>query len=385
MRSVLLLTAGFGEGHNAAARGLKEGFDAVGAQQAEVLDLFAPAFGGLYERGRRDYLQVVNKTPLLWAGIYTALDRLPFAPQIVRLLRPLQRELNAVLAEKRPAAVVSVFPLYGYLLEAAAKAADLPDLKRFMLVTDSITIHSLWHRCDSDAFLVPNTDTAAALRLAGVKETKIVISGFPVSPKYAAHAEARPAPGGSVPPRVLYMINGQPGRAVPLVERLLREGGLELTVCAGKDARLKADLESLTARMGKPARILGWVDDMPGLIARNHLLIGKAGGATVQEALAAKTPMLITQILPGQEEGNARLLVQNGCGTHCPTNESVVSVTSQLFSQDAVGWHRMHRHAAALSRPDAALTTARWVADQCGGGAPDSKAGYGLRPGPASR
>ena len=117
----------------------------------------------------------------------------------------------------------------------------------------------------------------------------------------------------------------------------------------------------------------------PELFADDPNLAPKA------QALAAKTPMLITQILPGQEEGNARLLVQNGCGTHCPTNESVVSVTSQLFSQDAVGWHRMHRHAAALSRPDAALTTARWVEDQCKGGAPDSKAGYGLRPGPASR
>jgi UDP-N-acetylglucosamine:LPS N-acetylglucosamine transferase len=384
MRSVLLLTAGFGEGHNAAARGLKEGFDVLGSMQAEILDLFAPAFGSLYERGRRDYLQVVNKTPLLWAGIYNALDLLPFAPQFVRLLRPLQRELNAVLAEKRPSAVVSVFPLYGYLLEAAAKAADLPDLKRFMLVTDSITIHSLWHRCGSDAFLVPNADTAASLRHAGVEAAKILVSGFPVSPGYAANTETRPAPGGGVQPRVLYVINGQPGRAVPLVERLLRGGGIELTVAAGKNSLLKANLETLAARMGKPARILGWVDDMPALLARNHLLIGKAGGATVQEALAAKTPMLITQILPGQEEGNARLLLQNGCGAHCPTNESVVSITAQLFSRDAAGWHRMHRHAAGLARPDAALTTARWIAEQCGGETRDTGAGFGLRPGPPS-
>jgi processive 1,2-diacylglycerol beta-glucosyltransferase len=136
--------------------------------------------------------------------------------------------------------------------------------------------------------------------------------------------------------------------------------------------------------MGSAAKIFGWVDNMPELIARNHLLIGKAGGASVQEALAAKTPMLITQILPGQEEGNARLLLQNGCGTHCPTNESVLSVVSQLFSQNALGWDRMYRHVTALSRPDAALTTARWITEQCKGGTPGSGAGYGLRPGPAS-
>jgi processive 1,2-diacylglycerol beta-glucosyltransferase len=40
----------------------------------------------------------------------------------------------------------------------------------------------------------------------------------------------------------------------------------------------------------------------------------EAGGATVQEALAARTPMIITQVIPGQEEGNAMLLVENGAG-----------------------------------------------------------------------
>lgn len=384
MRSLLLLTAGFGEGHNAAARGLKEGFDALGEIQAEVLDLFAPAFGGIYQRSRQNYLDVVNKAPRLWAGIYGAVDRLPFATSLFRLFRPLQRELNAAFEAKRPAAVVSVYPVYGHLWEEAARAADLPDVKRFTLITDSITVNSVWHRCPSDAFLVPNEDTAAALRGAGVEEAKIVVSGFPVSPRYARTTERRPDPSPEVPPRVLYMINGEPGRAVALVERLLREGNVELSVSAGKDARLKADLEALVARMGSAAKVFGWVDNMPELISRNHLLIGKAGGAAVQEALAAKTPMLMTQILPGQEEGNARLLLQNGCGTHCPTNESVVSVISQLFSQNALGWQRMYRHVTALSRPDAALTTARWITDQCRGGAPDSREGFGLRPGPAS-
>ncbi|NBV85846.1 MAG: galactosyldiacylglycerol synthase, partial [Verrucomicrobia bacterium] len=165
-----------------------------------------------------------------------------------------------------------------------------------------------------------------------------------------------------------------------LVERLLREDNVELTVTAGRDEELKAALVAIGERLQKPLRVLGWIDHMPDLLRSHHLLIGKAGGATVQETLAARTPMLITQILPGQEEGNARLLLQNGCGASCPTNESVLEVISSLFAGNAEGWRQMHRHVCALSRPDAALSIARWVAEQVQQPNPEPQTGFGLRP-----
>jgi processive 1,2-diacylglycerol beta-glucosyltransferase len=219
------------------------------------------------------------------------------------------------------------------------------------------------------------------MRDAGVREERVFVSGFPVSTKYAAQAEARPEPGGGTTPRVLYMINGEPGRAIPLVERLLRSGNIELTVTAGKDEGLAQALREAAEHIGKPLTVLGWVSNIPQLLRRNHLLIGKAGGATVQEALAAKTPMLITQIFPGQEEGNARLLLQNGCGAHCPTNEAVAQVVEQLFSRGAHAWHQMHRHVCSLSRPDAALTTARWISRKINMPSSSGSSPFGVRPG----
>lgn len=383
MRNILILTAGYGEGHNAAARGLKEGFDLLGEMRAEVLDLFAPAFGNFYQRSRGDYLKIVNHSPNLWATIYSALDRFPYTSNALQLLWPLKRELTDALRKYQPEAVVSVYPVYGHLMPACARAAQLQTLKNFVLITDSITVNSIWHKCAADAFLVPNEDTSNLMRSVGVSPERLHVSGFPVSVKYAAQGEARPAPGDGVLPRILYMINGQPGRALPLVEKLLREGEFELTVTAGKDEGLAIALTELAEYVGKPLNVLGWVNNMPQLLRRNHLLIGKAGGAAVQEALAAETPMLMTQILPGQEEGNARLLIQNGCGTHCPTNEAVVSVVNQLFARGAQGWHQMHRHVCALSRPDAAFTTARWIAQQLKTSPLPSQPPFGVRSGPS--
>jgi processive 1,2-diacylglycerol beta-glucosyltransferase len=101
---------------------------------------------------------------------------------------------------------------------------------------------------------------------------------------------------------------------------------------------------------------------MPELLMSHHLLIGKAGGAAVQEAIAAQTPMLITHVVPGQEEGNARLLIENGCGAICPTPELVAEKVGHLFASDAGEWQRWRRNIERLSRPDAALQIARFVA-----------------------
>ena len=103
----------------------------------------------------------------------------------------------------------------------------------------------------------------------------------------------------------------------------------------------------------------------------------------VQEALAAGIPMLVTQILPGQEEGNARLILQNGCGAFCPTNEVVASTVERLFENGAAVWFQMYRHILALSRPAAAGECARWIMDQVEAEANEQGAGgaaaFGVR------
>lgn len=379
MRSVLTLTAGFGEGHNAAAKGLKEGFDAVGQLHNSVLDPFVPAFGRLYQWLRARHLRVVNQRPQNWARTYAILDKHPFVDRLFGLLFPLKKELQRLLTQYKPDAVISVFPIYGHLIRSAAKRAGMPHLKHYVLITDSITINGAWHRCGADAFLVPNEETADILFAAGIERSRVECLGFPVSPKFSEPFPEPPAPGASASPRILYMVNGQPERAIPLAERILREGRFELTVTVGRNQALAEALQSMARLQNKPLKVLGWVEDMPRLLREHHLLLGKAGGATVQEALAARLPILLTQILPGQEEGNARLLTQNGCGAHTPTNESVLEVLQQLFSHEAAGWKRMRRHASVHGRPDAARAVARWVAEQLEA-APQQRTPFGIRP-----
>src|SRR6185369_7269970 len=97
-----------------------------------------------------------------------------------------------------------------------------------------------------------------------------------------------------------------------------------LTVTVGRDENLRTAVEDVRLETGREFEIVGWSDQLPRLMLESHLLISKAGGATVQEAIAAGLPMIISQIVPGQEEGNARLLIENDCGVLAETPEEIV-------------------------------------------------------------
>jgi processive 1,2-diacylglycerol beta-glucosyltransferase len=74
MKKALILTAGFGEGHNAAARSLKAAFDKLGGTgSSEIADLFAECSPRLNQISRKAYLGMINRTPRLWSAVY-ALD-----------------------------------------------------------------------------------------------------------------------------------------------------------------------------------------------------------------------------------------------------------------------------------------------------------------------
>jgi processive 1,2-diacylglycerol beta-glucosyltransferase len=75
-KRILILTAGFGEGHNSAARGVRDGLARVAAADAEIelRDLFPEAYGTLNESVRRTYLALINRWPSSWGHVYRWLD-----------------------------------------------------------------------------------------------------------------------------------------------------------------------------------------------------------------------------------------------------------------------------------------------------------------------
>ncbi len=360
MKRVLILTAGYGEGHNAAARSLAAGLAEAGAT-AEVRDFFLEAYGDVQRTSQRLYLDCIDRAPWLWLIIYRLLDRLPLMRWFgVPSLFAMRRLFARMLEEWKPDATVSVYPAYGYLLERIYRGKSAPFAQHTM-VTDSITVNSIWHRCSSDSWLVPNEDTAAVMRAARVPAEKLRVTGFPVPLAFAAARAERPAPSAGEPLRVLFMINHAKQDAPALVRGILALDGVKLTVTVGKDAALGRQLEAIALEMNRPLELHGWTPLMPELLLSHHILIGKAGGAATQESLAARIPMLITKVIPGQEEGNAELILRHDCGAIVPTHGAVIAKLTELTADHHALWHRWQTSIARLSRPQAARDAAQFI------------------------
>jgi processive 1,2-diacylglycerol beta-glucosyltransferase len=97
------------------------------------------------------------------------------------------------------------------------------------------------------------------------------------------------------------------------------------------------------------------------LLASHHVLVSKAGGATVQEAIAAACPMIINQIVPGQEEGNAQLITQTKSGTVAPGNDEVVATLTRAFADEGKLLREWSANIAKISRPAASLEIAKFL------------------------
>ena len=368
-KRILILTAGFGEGHNSAARGVRDGLARVAPAEVEIelRDLFPEAYGALNEIVRRTYLAVINRWPDSWGYVYRWLDNITNFDERFEGFSRLKKRLTHVLERFQPHVVVSTFPFYPYSLRQIFGTDHR--CKSVVVITDSITVNAVWYRCDADYFIAPNEQSAAVVRAGGVAPEKIKTFGFPVSPKFADFPQVRPSDGlfpwraGQLPSRnsecrVLYMIHAARRGAPELVQRLAGLG-VDLTVTIGRADKLRPVIEA--AAVGSKTKIVGWTDELPRMLHDSHLLIGKAGGATTQETIAAGCPMIINHVVSGQEEGNARLIVQTNSGAIALSPAEVVAQVQRAFADDAKQWREWAANISRLSRPRASLDIAEFL------------------------
>jgi processive 1,2-diacylglycerol beta-glucosyltransferase len=363
VKKILILTAGFGEGHNSAARGIRDALGQIAPDSAvECRDLFAEAFGRVNEIARRAYLFGINRAPRVWSAIYSWIDQRRDFRRGLRSFSLLRHRLLDIIERDRPDVIVSVYPPYPHVLDELYGPANGSKPRRVVCVTDSITINSIWYRCSTDYFLLANEQTADVLARAGINRALTRVFGFPVSPRFAALAREQIRPVGP-PWQILHMINAGQSSASDLARWLARIPNTELTVTVGHDEKLQRAVESIRDASAQKFAIIGWTTELPKLLASHHVLVSKAGGATVQEAIAAACPMIINQVVPGQEEGNAQLITQTNSGRVALNNDEVIATLTRAFADVGKLLQKWSENIAKISRPAASLDIAKFLVE----------------------
>jgi processive 1,2-diacylglycerol beta-glucosyltransferase len=344
---ILILTAGFGEGHNSAAKNLKLALTECGAE-VRVEDPCmkgAPLSTKWVSLG---YRAVTTYAPTVWKKIYRSTDEVDFSKRRSPIMRRMERCLSAMIEEFRPDVIVSTYPLYPYFLERIfeGRSQRPPNVT---VVTDSIEINSAWMKAPTDFWLVTDPITREELRKAGLPEEKLIDTGFPVNPVFSELAHL-PEEAPLFPFRVLFFATAKVTSVEEIPRAILNaDPRTEVTVVMGRNLRRLYPYARVLSQ-AYPGRVTlkGWTRKVPQLLNSHHLVVGKAGGATVHEAIAAQCPMLVHHLVPGQEEGNLQLLDQLGAGQLADSAEEVSNAIQRMLAEDGLKWRNMkaslHQH-----------------------------------------
>ncbi len=357
-RKILIFTTAFGDGHNTAARNIREAMLPMPGVEAKVLDPYAVTNPGAARLLKAGYNFSIQRLPVSWKAIYWAYDRTPLFRWTLPTLAKMAAEIRRILWEEKPDAVVTTYPVYNYLLDRLRRSGEVARFPLFMVVTDSLVINRVWREAPADWVLVSEEATAEVMAAGGVEPAKIRVEGFPVSPLFEKLARVELPPG---PPwKVLYL----PAAGRSVVERNVRGiaslPGVRLQVVTGRQTGLHDHLRRLDLPMGA-FDLTGWTDRMPELLAGSHLFLGKAGGAVVAETLAVRCPVLVSHVVPGQEEGNVTLLERAGAGRLATTPEAILTAVQEAFADGGALWKRWRENLRPLSRPASARRIAEFV------------------------
>ena len=361
MSRILILTAGFGEGHNTAARCVAEALGEHPDVEVKVVDVYVetvPRFTKVLQAG---YSLAINRYPFVWSAIFSLLDKpgrleatLPFAGN-------LREATRGVLESFRPDAIVSTYPLYPYLLrELQRRGHAASGVPLITIITDSTAINSSWYRAGSDVFVVADEETRAVLRRGGVEDRFLQVIGFPVTPRLAALKPLEPSVCGTK--RLLFFPSSRAALSIAVIRELQKLPDTEITIVTGRLKGVHTAIAASGLIDGVRTQLIGWTDKIPELLCSHHLYIGKAGGAIVHEAMAARCPVVVSHVVPGQEEGNIELVERRDIG-RLAAHQPIALATSveEVFANDASTWKRWKHNLAALSKPNASREIAAAV------------------------
>ena len=357
-RRVLVIHSRVGGGHLSAARALAAALDATGEARTRLVDVYldcgrfpATLFPSMYAR-------LTRHAPLGWALLYHGTSR---RLDTTRLLRPLVASgLRRVLADDQSDMVVSVVPMVNGVLSRLAKPARLE-----VVFTDWHAVHPFWLAPGVDHYTAATESARQACVDMGVPAEAVDVVGLPVRPEFAAGQPADPSAFGLEPGRftVLVMVGAEGSlRTVRNLRYLVRHlvESQVLVVC-GRNTALRRRVEALPSRV--PLRALGFVENVAGLMRAADVLVTKAGGLTLAEAFCCEVPVVVHDLLPGQEAGNLAYALQHQAVLYAPRPASLAATVTALQA-DPERRSALAARARRLVRTDAAARIASAILDR---------------------
>ncbi len=368
-RPILILSASAGAGHTVAAKAIEDElrlqFRGAVIEVHDTLQHANAFFRNLYSRG---YLGLVNYAPAAMGMLYDATDR-PLKRR--RDVRSAFQNMNVrkfvrFLIDRKPRLIINTHFLPAEIVAQLRRSGRLACPQ--VTVTTDFETHRLWAQQPTERYYTATEDGKAYLQTWNVPERDILVTGIPIRTAFEQTIDrevcrARLDVKEQLPLILLLAGGFGVGPTESLFGELARmSAAAQIVVITGRNEALRARLEAIRGTMQRPARIVGYTDEMHLWMQAADLLVTKPGGLTTAEALACGLPMVIVNPIPGQETRNSDYLLENGAAIKV-NNARLLGYRVSRLLDCPERFESLARAARSLARPGAA---GRIVADAIG-------------------
>ena len=357
------MSATVGGGDQGNAQELARRLQALG-HKVQIRDFLDAAPLGTGKALGKGYEAELRHAPWAYELAFSMWFWLPF------LLRPLaavlslftRRDILRWTRETHADVVVSTYPVATQVLGHLRSRAKRRWRKRSALrvpaasfITD-FGYHPFWAHQGIDLNLAVHPNTVAAVcRRTGRPSLRcgpLVAQGFARAPERRPFERARHGLHHGDLAVLVSSGSWGVGAVRETFELLANRPGIVPVVACGRNARLRLQLEELVRAKGYRALVLGWTDDMAGVMAACDVLVENAGGLTSLEAMRAGVPLVSFRPIPGHGRKSAAAMTAAGVsrlvadgpelleqleqvGRPGPARQAQLAAAADLFSQDA--------------------------------------------------
>ena len=349
---VLVFSATFGNGHLRAAEAVIEGI-LIKHPSAKIIHL---DFGDFLNQRintiiKNIYSEIINYIPKLWGKFYYKTAKVQPRSKRQHFLNQLGRsEFLKYIQEFKPDFIVCTYPTVSSIL-AQLRLEQLLQVPVVTVITD-YTVHSHWVHQGVDGYVVACTEVKDSLESWGIIAQRIHVTGIPVSPKFEGEIEQ-----GHIITKLglksdlpTFLVMGGSYGVLKSAKRICKKLAdslvpVQAIVVCGKNKKLFLSLEEVIAQGRNPMIRFEFVDNVEELMSVSDLIITKAGGLTVSEALTKHLPLVIYKPIPGQEEENAHFVQRTGAGCVAGNEEELEQLLNR-FLRHPEDIEKMRRKAA---------------------------------------
>lgn len=327
---ILMLTAGYGAGHELAAYAIKEYCHQHGLANVQIIDLMKEAHPLLNKISTAVYMSSFHAARFGinyygWSYYLTQKNN-AYSPVLAGLNRLGIKQLCKIVKREKPDGIINTFP-YG----ASPFVSKIFGIPTFTIITDYV-IHARWLHATIDKYYVASDDLKSTMILEGINEEAIEVTGIPIRDVF----EKNNYRDGNKKNKMILIIVGaysQLSITTQMIRSLEVIKDCQFTVVCGRNSKLK-QLLTRQFQSNRRVTILGFVERVDELMASATCIISKAGGLTLSESLALKIPLFVYRPFAGQEKDNATYFSEKGIAFISYRMNDLVHQIRQFISND---------------------------------------------------